>query len=100
MNEINKDELPKPNFVSSVKNLFERQISNNAAYTSHSSIASLSPSQSSNQSNTHSNLAHINENSRHSASPRVNQIKSIPEESPKTPVRTEKSHVSPISFGL
>lgn len=27
LNEINKDELPKPNFVSSVKNLFEKQIS-------------------------------------------------------------------------
>jgi hypothetical protein len=28
LNEINKDELPRPNFVSSVKNLFEKQISN------------------------------------------------------------------------
>lgn len=28
LNEINKDELPKPNFVSSVKNLFEKQIKN------------------------------------------------------------------------
>ena len=27
-NEINKDELPKPNFVSSVKNLFEKKSSN------------------------------------------------------------------------
>ena len=30
-NEINKDELPKPNFVSSVKNLFERHINSSAA---------------------------------------------------------------------
>lgn len=30
LNEINKDELPKPNFVSSVKNLFEKQISTNS----------------------------------------------------------------------
>lgn len=28
LNEINQDELPKPNFVSSVKNLFEKQIKN------------------------------------------------------------------------
>jgi hypothetical protein len=34
-NEINKDELPRPNFVSSVKSLFERQIA--AASTSHES---------------------------------------------------------------
>ena len=94
MNEINKDELPKPNFVSSVKNLFERQISNNAAYTSHSSISSISPSQYS-HTQQNNNFAHINEASRHFASPKVNQIKPIPEESPKTPVRYEKSHTSP-----
>ncbi len=36
-NEINKDELPKPNFVSSVKSLFERQI---AASNNHELIQS------------------------------------------------------------
>ena len=34
LNEINKDELPKPNFVSSVKNLFEKQITNQFAFNS------------------------------------------------------------------
>ena len=52
LNEINKDELPKPNFVSSVKNLFERQISSSNSQNGncggtmampHSPLASLSP---------------------------------------------------------
>ena len=44
ISELNKDELPRPNFVSSVKSLFERQIMSNAAATSSSSISSsLSP---------------------------------------------------------
>lgn len=41
LNEINKDELPKPNFVSSVKNIFERQISSNQ--NSQSSLVSPQP---------------------------------------------------------
>lgn len=41
LNEINKDELPKPNFVSSVKNLFEKQINNCSAYSSSSSNNNL-----------------------------------------------------------
>ncbi|CAF0865829.1 unnamed protein product [Brachionus calyciflorus] len=42
LNEINKDELPKPNFVSSVKNLFEKQIKNdtvnNINYHNHHNV--------------------------------------------------------------
>ena len=61
-NEINKDELPKANFVSSVKNLFEKQISsNNAVSSSHvSSSSSISPP----QSFSNMNVIHSHETSR------------------------------------
>lgn len=42
LNEINKDELPKPNFVSSVKNLFEKQINGGNSGSAAMSIASQS----------------------------------------------------------
>lgn len=52
LNEINKDELPKPNFVSSVKNLFEKHISGGtgSSSTAAMSIASQSSMASPNSS--------------------------------------------------
>lgn len=58
LNEINKDELPRPNFVSSVKNLFEKQINdsvnslnmNNSHSLSHSHQHSLISAQASRSS--------------------------------------------------
>jgi hypothetical protein len=56
LNEINKDELPRPNFVSSVKNLFEKQISsnhsnNNSLHHHHNFNISLNNSSNNNNNN-------------------------------------------------
>lgn len=100
LNEINKDELPKPNFVSSVKNLFEKQISNNAAQNSHSSISSLSPPQSLLTMNHTNNLVHINENVKNSSTEsnkqhKLDQVPSSTEELGNKITRSPKNYTAP-----
>lgn len=62
-NEINKDELPRPNFVSSVKNLFEKHITGSPSIIKSSSGTSSFSNSSSSTTLNHSNhLNNINSN--------------------------------------